>query len=255
VAALYAGNNCLVLFVLAKVDLGSFVVWRNTTVVFQALIWTFILNRTLKVNQWAAVGFLFIGCCLNSFDTDGSTSDVVGLPALLLLTSALASATAAALNESVLKREALQELGIDGLNVLLYVQTLSLLCAWLLLRAALAGRPVLAELPRLLAGLDRSAAGLVIVQTLLGLTVARVLRYADAVAKTVAGGFREIVQVLVAPVFVTSRLDWISLASVFWIATAAAAFFVPALQKGDSTAAATSKSRDVPELAGSRIKS
>lgn len=227
VAALYAGNNCLVYFVLARVELGAYVVWRNTTVIFNALLWTFVLQRPLRGHQWAAVAFLFAGCCLNSLDTDGSLSDVVGFPVLLLLASALASALAGALNEAILKREAFRDLGIDRLNCLLYSQTFLMLSVWLTVRTAWSGHPLLAEASHIFSNLDRSAACLVAMQASVGIAVSRVLLHADVVAKTMAGGAREIVQASVAPLFVASRLDWISFPSVLWIATAMVTYFAP----------------------------
>jgi len=227
VGLLYAGNNCLVLFVLTKVDLGAYVVWRNTTVLFNALLWTFVLKRSLSGHQWMAVGFLFAGCSLNALDTDGSLSDVIGYPVLLMLLSAFFSALAAALNEGVLKNDAYRALGIDRLNCLLYFQTFSCLLMWILGHAAWTNRSVVHELPDLMSKLDKSAAALICMQTILGLSVSRVLLYADAVAKTMAGGAREIIQASVAPFFVASRLDWISFPSVIWIAVAMVTFFAP----------------------------
>lgn len=228
VAIIYAGNNCLVFFLLAKVQLDAFVVWRNTTILFTALLWTFVLGRSLNTNQWMAVSFLFAGCCLNSLDTDGSVRDTIGYPVLFMLASAFFSSLAAALNEKTLKQERFRhDIGIDRLNCILYAETSLFLIICICAQAVLAQRHVADEFPRLFAGLNSSALAIIIMQSALGISVSRVLLHANAVAKTMANGMREILLACAAPFFVTSRLDWISFPSVLWIATAMLTFFVP----------------------------
>eukprot|EP00929_Paragymnodinium_shiwhaense_P065837 TRINITY_DN32989_c0_g1_i1.p1 TRINITY_DN32989_c0_g1~~TRINITY_DN32989_c0_g1_i1.p1 ORF type:complete len:452 (-),score=74.29 TRINITY_DN32989_c0_g1_i1:336-1691(-) len=227
VALLYSTNNCLVLFVLSYVQLHSFVVWRNTAIFFNALLWTYALGRQLGHHQWLAVGFMCIGCSLNSIRADGSWSSVLGYPALLLLLSALMSATAAAFNEAVLKTERFARLGADVINIMLYSQTSSFLAIFLLGRAVHHERSMVGEFPRLLGQLDGSAFAIIAMLTMLGLTVSRVLLHASAVAKTMAGGAREILEMSIAPLFVTSRLDWTSMPSAVWISLAMVTYFAP----------------------------
>lgn len=243
IALLYSMNNCLTLFVLAFVKLHSYVVWRNTAIFFNALLWTYALGRTLGKHQWMAVGFMWIGCSLNAITADGSISDVVGWPALVLLLSALMSATAAAFNEAVLKTPRFSHLGVDAINIMLYSQTSTFLTCFLLGRAAWHQRSMVAEFPRLLAQLDSSAISLIVMGTLLGLTVSRVLLHANAVAKTMAGGAREILEVGIAPFFVASRLDWTSLPSAVWIAVAMVTYFVPAGTPAGDAAATFEKAK------------
>jgi hypothetical protein len=247
VAAIYAGNNCLVYIVLGQIELDSYVVWRNTTIFFNALLWTLILSRTLCKHQWAAIGFLMAGCCLNSLETNGSMRDIIGYPVLIVLTSAFMSALAAVLNEAMLKAARFQQLGIDGLNCLLYGQTTFMLLAWILGYAAFEGRPVRNELPHLASQMDRSAVAIVAMQVALGITVSRVLLYSNTVAKTMAGSAREIIQVGIAPLFVTSRLDAISLLSVLWIATAMLTYAAPSEPREDKCKMALARSVPNPE--------
>ena len=58
--------------------------------------------------------------------------------------------------------------------------------------AAWNGRPLDAEVPRLVAQLDGTAFALIAMFSTLGLSVSRVLKYANSVAKNIAGGAREI---------------------------------------------------------------
>jgi hypothetical protein len=227
VAAIYAGNSCLVYVVLAEIELDAYVVWRNTTILFNAILWTVILNRSLSNHKWAAVGFLIIGCCLNSLEIDGSLRNMIGLPIFIVLASAFLSAFAAVLNEGALKADRFKPLGIDCLNCLLYSQTASMLLLWMLGYAAYTGRSGIEELSRFASELDRSALAIIAMQVVLGLSVSRVLYYANSVAKTMAGGAREIIQVGIAPLFVASRLDSITVLSVLWITTAMFSYAAP----------------------------
>merc|ERR1719387_67405 len=74
-------------------------------------------------------------------------------------------------------------------------------------------------------GIDYSAVILIVVQTVLGLVVSRVLIYADSLAKVMIGGVREVVTLLVAPIVVASRLDWISTSAGLWVAFALVLYF------------------------------
>jgi len=224
VALLYASNNCLVLVALSKVHLDAYVVWRNSAILFNALIWSRYFGRDLQRNQVLAVVGLTVGCCLSSFEANGSWSPL-GWPVAIVLVSALLSATAAVLNEAVLKAERCRDLGVNRLNVLLYAQTSCILLLGLASHGAFRGTPWRS----VVAGFNGSALGLITMQTLLGLVISRVLVYANSVAKTMAGGFRELGTSCIAPLFVASRFDWVSVASVLWVFFAVVLYFVPRL--------------------------
>eukprot|EP00927_Polykrikos_kofoidii_P060294 TRINITY_DN55308_c0_g1_i1.p1 TRINITY_DN55308_c0_g1~~TRINITY_DN55308_c0_g1_i1.p1 ORF type:complete len:620 (+),score=96.49 TRINITY_DN55308_c0_g1_i1:51-1862(+) len=227
VAMIYAGNNWLAFIVLAKVQLSDYVVWRNTNIFFNALLWTFILQRRLNWNKWIGVVYLFVGCCLNSLGANSLLRGSLGFPTLLILLLAFDSALAAVLNEAVLKKRPCSAIGVDGINILLYTQTFCFVLAGLIVQKLWSGLSIRQEMEVFCSNLDRSAAALIAIQALLGIVVSRVLLYADSMAKTLAGGVREVVQVVVAPLFVTSRLDWRSFPAVIWIALAVVMYTVP----------------------------
>merc|ERR1712187_775776 len=153
----------------------------------------------------------------------------IGIPVLLVLASALLSALAAVLNEGALKCERCRQLGVNRLNVMLYAQTSCILCVAMVSLHIFQGGPPLGSA---WIGLNGSALGLVTMQTLLGLVISRVLVHTNAVAKTMAGGVRELGTVCIAPLFVVSRFDWVSVASVLWVFFAVVLYFVPRLVKG-----------------------
>lgn len=226
VSALYAGNNCFVYFLLSHVDLSSYVIWRNTTILFNAVLWTRVMGRSLRLEQWVAVLFLFAGCCMSSLKVDGSLSEIVGWEMAYFMFSAFMSSLAAVLNESVLKQEAFKDLGVNCMNVVMYSLSCLFMAIVLLSQVLRADEPLL-EIGSLVSNLDASAAALITVQTLLGLTVSRVLVHATSVSKTMAGGAREIFTVALAPLFVKSRFDWISMSSALWIGSAIISYSSP----------------------------
>eukprot|EP00928_Gymnodinium_smaydae_P029815 TRINITY_DN22351_c0_g3_i1.p1 TRINITY_DN22351_c0_g3~~TRINITY_DN22351_c0_g3_i1.p1 ORF type:complete len:502 (-),score=55.63 TRINITY_DN22351_c0_g3_i1:266-1771(-) len=223
VALLYAGNNCLVLFVLSKVKLDAFVVWRQSAILFNAVFWSLHFGRALRVHQKMAIVALFIGCVLNSIGSDGSFGNGYDWHIALVLASAFCSALASVLNEGVLKREDLQEMGIDRLNLVLYAETSCILIVAVCYRmSAVGSSPV-----HIFRSFDRSAACIIAAQMTLGLVVSRVLKHTSSVAKTIAGGARELLTMITAPFFVNSRSDWITISSALWIFYAIFMYSVP----------------------------
>lgn len=212
VALLYALNNVLNLKILSKANLDSYVVWRNTTIVFNAFLWVYCRGRKLHPYQWLAVLGFFFGCCVNTVQVDGTFKPPNGVVALMLI-AALTSSLASVANESCLKDLDLQSLGINRLNQILYLQTATILFMLLLVTCWLDGTEPLAAM----AGLDSVALTLVAMQTCLGLVVSRVLLHADTMAKTMAGGVREVLTLFIAPLYVVSRIDWVSICSVMWV--------------------------------------
>eukprot|EP00927_Polykrikos_kofoidii_P077536 TRINITY_DN74473_c0_g1_i1.p1 TRINITY_DN74473_c0_g1~~TRINITY_DN74473_c0_g1_i1.p1 ORF type:complete len:521 (-),score=58.52 TRINITY_DN74473_c0_g1_i1:109-1671(-) len=220
VAALFAANNCLVLYVLSKMQLSSFVVWRNSGIVFNAVIWVAHFRRPLGVLKCVGVLCLLVGLVISDIQVDGIFA-VPDSRVLLILLSALCSAVASVLNESVLKGPVgTQTLGINRLNTILYGETTVILLLALAWQSS--GSPM-----RALHDLDYRAGNLVAGQVVLGLCVSRVLVYTDSVTKVMAGGIRELLTLLIAPLFVKSRTDWTSRVAGIYVFLAVVAYFVP----------------------------
>lgn len=222
VATLHAFNNVLNLFILSKGKLDSYVVWRNSTIVFNALLWVQCRGKRLHLYQWVAVAGFFIGCCVNTVQVDGTWKPpnmVVCLMMLYAFTSSLVSVA----NDHALKAGDLKSLGIHRLNQILYGTTAAILLCVFLADCLANGESVFVAL----AALDSVAFTLVGVQTILGLVVSLVLLHADTMAKTMAGGVREVLTLLIAPYFVVSRIDWICICSVIWVLFSIVLYFMP----------------------------
>lgn len=220
-ACIYAGNNCVNLFVLSKMHLDTFVIWRNMGILFNAIIWSQYFKKLLTVNQLVGICGMFIGCCLSDIQPDGNFGQLAW-PILLVLFTALCSALGAVLNEGAFKSDRLKNASINVINAMLYAETACILGIVLIVYRTWSPTPV-AEF----SDLDRSAIAYISMQCVLGLCVSRVLKHADSVAKVVAGGVREVMTLLVAPLFVVSRLDWISLSSGLWVLFAVVTYFTP----------------------------
>merc|ERR1719379_566370 len=66
VALIYNANNFLVFAVLARVNLDAYAVWRNISIIFNALLWVWTMQRNLSLHRWVALGICLLACCLNS---------------------------------------------------------------------------------------------------------------------------------------------------------------------------------------------
>jgi hypothetical protein len=220
IAAIYSANNCLVLFVLSRIQLSSFVVWRNSSIVFNAILWTIYFNKKFHIYKSFGVLAFLVGLTLISIRRDGAWEPFTR-PMFLVLGSCFLSASASVLNEGVLKHGRLNKLGINVINIILYVESSCILLAALCFQSWRANLSLRGEFQNI----DSSAISLVVVQMTLGLVVSRVLLHADSVAKVMVGGAREVMTLLIAPVFVASRADWIATSAGLWVAFAMFVYF------------------------------
>jgi len=227
VATLYMTNNCLVFLVIAHVRLDAYAVWRNLSILFNALIWVSVLQRHIDFHRWIAVITCMIGSCYNSLGADGSFIIDAALGGVLL--TAFLSSLASVCNERVIKCPEAQHLDINQINILLYGQILCIMFVlgvgyWLF-----QGAPVdVAAIQETFSSLTPGAWKIISLQVTLGLCVSRVLKHADAVAKTVVGSLRDVAIVFVAPhLVVGTRYDAIAVGSACLVGVAGMIYSVP----------------------------
>lgn len=240
VALIYNFNNLLVFAVLAQVKLDAYAVWRNSAILFNAILWVWVLQRPLSCHKWIAINVCLAACCLNSMQLDGNFS--FGLPVAGVLLSAFNSSIASVLNEYVLKARAASSLELDQVNLILYSETLILMAVgyavWFLFDVVRTHPEEETLYAHLAAPVTAGAWRIIGMQVLLGLSVSRVLKYADAVAKTVVGSMRDVVLVFLAPSVVSmssTRFDWVSVGSVCWVAVSGLIYFTPIAQAPSSS--------------------
>jgi len=226
-AALYGFNNCLVLYVLSIVRLDEYVIWRNTAILFNAIISVLILGRVIDGHRWFAVLACMVGSLFNSFDAHGRISADLGVFGVIL--TAFLSSTGSVCSEGLLKSEAAAAFTIDELNIILYVLTISMLLVGGIMQPQADVPKTLHATQDALSSITRGGWAIVCMNVAVGLAVSRVLKYADAVAKTVVGSMRELVVVFLAPIFVIqTQFDVLSVGSACMVGLAGVIYTVPA---------------------------
>lgn len=228
VAALYSANNVLNLFVLSQMRLDAYVVWRNTAIFFNAIVWVWVFNRPLSSNKWMAVLLCTVGCSLNCLDSETLTFSAMDPVTGLVVLTAFLSASAGVINERAIKSEAASKLSLDTVNALLYAQTVSFLFVSCIVLAVRHRAFDAAALRAIFGEVTWGALAIICVQIALGLSVSRVLKYADSVSKTVVACLREFATVAVAPFLIrNSRTDFDAFASAAIVGIAGLIYFVP----------------------------
>lgn len=229
VALIFNVNNVLNLLVLSLVRLDAYAVWRNISILFNAIIWVWVLHKRLEVHRWVAITTCALGCSFNSLTPDGRWDFDTAVVGVLL--TAFLSSLASVLNEKVIKSPAASNFTLDQLNLILYSETLGLMLMglgsyYLAFRAQLH-----LSVSGLLSTFTVGAWKIIVVQIALGLSVSRVLKYADAVAKTVVGSLRDVVIVFLAPTLVSAtRFDLLSVGSACLVGLAGMIYFAPTVE-------------------------
>jgi multidrug transporter EmrE-like cation transporter len=225
VALLYGCNNTLIYIALAQVRLDTYAVWRNSSILFSALIWTWVWQRRIEHHRWVAIFLCMLGATLHMLEASLAVKLDWGVSLVLL--SAILSAMASCFNEYGMKSPATANLTIDQLNIILYSETLAVL---LLANALHGGLPDnVQNVYATMVGIPTGTWCVVYMQVLLGITVSRVLKHADAVAKTIVGCLRDVFVVLLAPLLVwETRLTPFTVGCSMLVALAGALYSFPA---------------------------
>lgn len=175
VAFCFAVLNTLNLVCLSKVSLSSYSLWFQTSIIFNAIFWYFMFNKTCGTRKMVALALLTTGCCLNTIHPGGVVHVDAYVPLVLL--SALLSALGCVLNEYFVKREASIDLNV--MNLILYFETSVVLCVLILGISWHRGAP----LSHMFKGFEGDCWVIAGVSICLGLSVSRILKYSSAMAK------------------------------------------------------------------------
>jgi drug/metabolite transporter (DMT)-like permease len=216
--ALYCLNNILIYLALGYNELASFGVFRDTNVIFTAIIWCIVFKATLGCHRNLAIGGVFLGLFVNQATP---LMNATWSPAIVLIVAmALTNSCASVSNELAIKQNSGMDLNLQ--NSVLYA-----FCSFAALLYLATQNPAkLTSLSGFFEGMGQSALVIVCVQGITGLMVSRILKYADAVTKTIAGALRGPILVFIAPVAgLHSRLDVPTIISAF-IVSAASCYFL-----------------------------
>mmetsp|Transcript_72739 Transcript_72739/g.236219 ORF Transcript_72739/g.236219 Transcript_72739/m.236219 type:complete len:229 (-) Transcript_72739:45-731(-) len=204
VAVLFMLTNSFSFIVIARLNLDARAAWQNSNIIFSALLWVWVMDRCIALHGWVGVCLCMCSACFNSIQQDGTVSaDWAVLGQLLVC---FLSALSSVWNEEVLKCPAASQLDINQVGILLYSQ-----CLMVILIASIFIRGPTEEL----AGSVTPGAWMIIVaQIAQGISVSRVIKYANTVSKSMVSSTSNVVVVVLAPHIVHgTRLDLISIGS------------------------------------------
>lgn len=188
--------------------MGVFGVFRDTMILWTALIWRCVFHTSLGFNRIMAISVVFTGLAVNR--VGGLTWSWTFLWVLLMtLTNSLASVA----NEFALKRS--KSIDINVQNAVLYTG-----CSLFAILLLAVDDPMrLAGPSAFFQGFNASTMVTVSLQAFAGLVVSRLLKYADSVTKTVACCLRGPVVVFLAPYILGTPSSWSELLSAFVVAS------------------------------------
>jgi len=181
-AFIYAVNNLVVFQAIRSTPLATFGVVRETMLIWNALIWTATFRHPLATTRWLAILGIFLGCTLNQLPKMLGDEFSVGVFWSALL--AFSNAAGAVANEYAFKQRAQVDINLQ--NAILYT-----LCgSFVLIGLAVFDPAVVASPSSFFKGFVPECLQVIILQIFTGLAVSRILKYVEAVTKTVVAAIR-----------------------------------------------------------------
>ena len=196
-AGLYCLNNQLTFLLFRLVDAASISLFKSwSTAIAAILLWT-LFARPIAALQWASILLQIIGLIVAQYDPRASTATHSEGSYAVLLLSVCITAVCSVWNEQVVKR---YHTSLHLQNAVLYsFGTCLNLAAFLYLPASIisgAGPAV-----PFFEGYTAAALGVVACNSVLGLVITAVYKYADAVVKTFATASATVALLLISSVF------------------------------------------------------
>lgn len=198
-AAIFTLNNILLWWAIGQNDISTFGILRDTMVLWTALLWRGIFGVPLGWTRLAAIWVVFMGLVLNQVQLWEQAT--LSWAPLLVLAMTCCNALGSVVNELALKQHRMVDINVQ--NSVLYFTCIILTLLTLLLSKR--WRDVYAH--GFFHGFTRHTMFTVSLQALAGLSVSRILKYADAVQKNVASCLRGPILVMVSPAVVNSIAD------------------------------------------------
>jgi len=175
----YVGLNLGRYLALSGADLDEYRVWRCTDIIFVALIWFGMFRKRPGRHEVGGIAMVFASCAMMHLqDSTLSATTRLSWPIMAILGLALVSSLGLVTNELGMKASA--DLSIFVQNIALYTVTGSLNAIVVLATVPIADVFQGIEQPQLL---------LIVLDVILGLCVACVLKYANAMVKQLASGW------------------------------------------------------------------
>lgn len=197
-AVLFGANNILIYYVILKNDISTFGIFRDTTILWTALMWKGWFRVDLGSQRLVGIFVIFVGMAASEVSDlmEGSAFTWTFLwVCLLTLVNSLAGVS----NEFALKRN--YQLDLNLQNIVLYMLCIAFASLTLLVTNAHALNP-----RHFYDGFTAFTFATSLLQAFGGLIVSRVLKYADAVTKTVAACLRGPTLILIAPLVLSDSV-------------------------------------------------
>jgi len=193
---LFSMNNVMLFQFIARVDLSTFALLRETAIVWTALWWVGVFRTSLGLKRFMAIVGILLGglfsCTWRDAQFDVKSSWVIISP--------LVSALGAVTNDFALKRT---DLDINMQNAVLYT-----MCAFFALLYLSVGDVKRIRNPSsLLAAFPLDGVSIIVLQSMMGLVISRILKHADAVTRQMLVGFRAPIFIVFASITIHTPLE------------------------------------------------
>jgi len=181
-AAIYAVNNLIVFQAIRSCPLSTFAVVRESMLIWNGLIWTATFRQSIPASRWLAICGIFIGCSINQIPKMMNDTWTPGVFWAMLL--AFSNAMGAVANEYAMKQRA-------ALDINLQNSILSFQCAIFVVIGTVVCSPErLQNSSSFFEGFVPECWQIIILQVFTGLAASRILKYIEAVTKTVVAAIR-----------------------------------------------------------------
>merc|ERR1719373_845515 len=150
--------------------------------VWNALIWTITFRQSISATRWLAIGGIFLGCSINQIPKMLNDQFTPGVFWAMLL--ALSNAAGAVANEYAMKQRAALDINLQ--NCILYT-----LCGtFVFIGLAICEPATVQSTGNFFTGFVPECWQVIILQVFTGLAVSRILKYVEAVTKTIVAAIR-----------------------------------------------------------------
>jgi len=193
-AACFVTLNIIRYGALSGADLDQYRVWRSVDIIFVACIWFTMFKKTPSRKQIAGICLVFLSVTMMHMghnQDNKSSGEISSVAIITIVAMALLSSLGLVLNEFGLKAST---------ELSLFVQGIALYLLTVVFNSAV----VLATVPmgQIFQGIDSPQMALIGLDVVLGVCVACVLKYADAIVKQLASGWLAPLEPLVGHFFV-----------------------------------------------------
>jgi hypothetical protein len=210
-ALFFTLNNIMVFVAIGGNDASAFGVFRDTMILWTALIWVSIFKASLGPIRLGGIAVIFVGLLINRVGSISAATFNWAFVLVMLMT--VTNATGSVFNEYALKWN--KALDINLQNAILYTMCICFSVIILAIRSP----THLASPGAFFQGFTNWTVLMVCLQASAGLLVSRLLKYADSIYKTIGTCLRGPSLVLAAPFVLGSQSDLVSIASAFIVAS------------------------------------